>query len=80
MNVEYSDDPAVAVLQKQMEQLMGNGQPGIVAELRSDSAKMREMLQGLNYKIFWAAGVIVLAIVTAGSGTVSLKTILELFK
>jgi hypothetical protein len=70
-----------------MERLLGNGQPGLIAELEHDMSEVKQNVSGIGKQLSdakWKAilffMILVTAIVCAGSGTVSLKTLIELFK
>jgi len=77
----------ICVLEEQMERLLGNGQPGLIAELEEDMRTVRENVSGIGKQLSeakWKAvlffGILITAIVAAGSGTVSLKSLLEFLK
>lgn len=62
----------VAVLKNQMAQLVGNGQPGVIARLD----KRLETLESFRWILL---GAIILAAFLSGTGLVSLEHILKLF-
>ena len=81
MNGGNSDHPArIAVLEEQMERLLGNGQPGMISEMRKDMDEIREMYNEAKVKVLWFVILIIAAVVSAGNGTISLHALLQAFK
>jgi hypothetical protein len=75
----------VSVLEDQMERLLGNGQPGFLAELESevkdvqhDVSSIQQSVQKARYQFLVGLCIVVTAVIAAGSGTISLKTFIEL--
>lgn len=62
----YNHDARIAVLESQMKKLVGNGQPGIITILEKKMGRLELLLLGL-----------IMAALASGSGTVSLKALLE---
>jgi hypothetical protein len=76
----------ISVLEEQMERILGNGQPGLIAELEHDVSEVKTDVSGIRAALTdarWKAVVffciLITAVIAAGSGTVSLKTLIELF-
>lgn len=67
----------VAVLEDQMGRLLGNGQPGMIAELRRDMIEIRQMYADAKQKVLLFVIVIVASVMVAGNGTVSLHALLQ---
>ena len=74
----------ISVLEEQMERILGNGQPGLIAKLEGEAAAVKTDVSGIRAQLSdakWKAVmffcVLVTAIVCAGSGTISLKTLIE---
>jgi len=81
VNGGNSDHPArIAVLEEQMERLLGNGQPGMISEMRKDMDEIREMYNEAKVKVLWFVILIIAAVVSAGNGTISLHALLQAFK
>lgn len=79
---EQHDKPIgerVASLETDMERLMGNGQPGLISKLEADLEANRTTIQKLSTKILLIGVALIIAVFSAGSGTASLKTIIETF-
>lgn len=62
----------ITALETDMERLMGNGQPGIIARLE-------DRLRRLDRLAWIAGGAVLAAAFLSGSGTVSLAHLLEMF-
>lgn len=77
----------VSVLEDQMERILGNGQPGMIAKLESkvdnvqgDVSSIRKVVDDSKIRLLMFVMAIIVAVMAAGSGTISLKTLIELFK
>lgn len=84
---ETSIEARISILENDMERLLGNGQPGMIAKLESQVSAILVTISGIDktvqdakWKIMMFVIIIVTAIMVAGSGTISLKTLIELIK
>lgn len=70
----------VAVLKRDMEKLMGNGQPGIIAEIRQTLKDLSESHAKFKTTVIVLLVGLIAANLLTGSGTVSLESLLKLLK
>lgn len=73
MSTDRTDRPLgerVASLEKDMQHLMGNGQPGIIAEIR-------ESLKRIDRFVWIVIGVVLAASFLTGNGTLTLDHLLK---
>ena len=67
-----------------MEQIMGNGQPGLIAKLEGEVETVKTDVSGIRLEIskttirvLWAVILLFVAILGAGNGTISLHALLQ---
>lgn len=68
----------VASLETDMERLMGNGQPGLIAQIQEDMERNAEFVRKLDKKMLLIGLGLIVAVFAAGSGTGSLKSVIDL--
>jgi hypothetical protein len=74
----WSTETRLAFVEDKMDQLMGNGKPGIIHELREDIGEVKDVVLKGRYILLGFFLSVMVMLFLSGSGTVSLKTILSL--
>lgn len=70
----------LAMLERSMHELLGNGKAGVIEEIRRDLATMRETVLKAKFVFLGMfVGLMVMLFLT-GSGVVSLKQLIEVLK
>jgi len=77
----------ICVLENQMERVLGNGQPGMVAKLENKVdqvaeavADIRKVVDASKIRLLVFVIAIIIAVLGAGNGTVSLHALIEALK
>jgi hypothetical protein len=70
----------LALLEEDMERLLGNGRPGLIQDLRDDIGAVKELVFKARYVFLGCFAAVMLMLMLSGSGTVSLKTLLQVLK
>lgn len=63
-----------------MHELLGNGKPGLVDQIRADLATMRETMLKAKFVFLGMFVGLMLMLFLTGSGVVSLKELIEVLK
>lgn len=77
---DVTPEVRLAMLEQAMHQLMGNGKPGIIEEIRGDLATMRETVLKAKFVFLGMFVGLMLMLFLTGSGVVSLKQLIEVLK
>jgi hypothetical protein len=77
---EMGTDTRLALLEGDMEKLLGNGKPGLIELLSKDIAIVKEGVLKARWALWGAATAIMVMLALSGSGTISLKALLQYLK
>lgn len=68
----------IALLENDMETLLGNGQPGLISSMKKELSELHELALKGRYVVIGMVVAMMAMMFLSGSGTVSLKELLLL--
>lgn len=73
-------DTRLALLEEDMEKLLGNGRPGMIDQLREDLKDVKDLVFKARYVFLGCFVAVMIMLMLTGSGTVSLKALIQILK